>query len=123
MIARDSSAKKMLAIRFIRRGIYLTSTIVLVIGLVTGMTWAVAGEDKEIPRNIEEVAPLRNLLELVHEAYPGQVLEVELEREEHKNEDILVYQIKVLTEKGNVLKLEYDAINLELLKLKGRPGN
>ncbi len=123
MIARDSSAKKTLEIGLLRRGIYLTSAIALVIGLVTSMPLAMADEDEEIPDNIEGVAPLRSLLAQVHEAYPGRVLEVELEKEEYGKGDIWIYEIKLLTKKGSVLKLEYDAINLELLKLKGRPDN
>ena len=123
MIARDSSAKTMLERRLLRRRIYLTCAIALIIGLVAGVPWAVADEDEEIPSNMEGVAPLRSLLAQVHEAYPGQVLEVELEREEYGKGDIWVYEIKLLTEKGRVLKLEYDAINLELLKIKGRLEN
>jgi hypothetical protein len=123
MIARDSSAKTMLERRLLRRRIYLTCAIALIIGLVASVPWAVADEDEEIPSNMEGVAPLRSLLAQVHEAYPGQVLEVELEREEYGKGDIWVYEIKLLTEKGRVLKLEYDAINLELLKIKGRLEN
>ncbi|MCP4283260.1 MAG: hypothetical protein GY792_02235 [Gammaproteobacteria bacterium] len=69
------------------------------------------------------VAPMRSLLARVHTAYPGQVLEVELEREEYGNEGVWVYEVKLLTNRGNVLKLEYDAFDLELLKMKGRPEN
>ena len=123
MIARDSSAKTMLERRLLRRRIYLTCAIALIIGLVASVPWAVADEDEEIPSNMEGVAPLRSLLAQVHETYPGQVLEVELEREEYGKGDIWIYEIKLLTEKGRVLKLEYDAINLELLKIKGRLEN
>ena len=37
--------------------------------------------------------------------------------------NVWVYELKLLTEKGSVLKLEYDAVNLELLKIKGRLEN
>ena len=123
MITRDSSAKKMLERGLFHRGIYLTCAIGLIIGLVTSVPWAVADEDEETPSNMEGVAPLRSLLAQVHEAYPGQVLEVELEREDYGKGYIWVYEIKLLTAKGRVLKLEYDAINLELLKIKGRLEN
>ena len=121
MIVRDSSAKIMMKGRLsIRRGIYLTCVLALIVGLVTSLPWAVADEDEEIINDMEGVAPLRSLLAQVHEAYPGQVLEVELEREDYGKGDVWVYELKLLTEKGSVLKLEYDAVNLELLKLKGR---
>ena len=124
MVARDSSVKTMPAGGLlIRRGISLACVLALIVGLVTSLPWAVADEDEEIINDMEGVAPLRSLLAQVHEAYPGQVLEVELEREEYGKGDIWVYEIKLLTEKGRVLKLEYDAINLELLKIKGRLEN
>ncbi len=124
MIARDSSAKTTLLGGLPNRGgISLACVFALIAGLVTGVPWAVADEDEDFTNNMGGVAPLRSLLEQVHEAYPGQVLEVELEREEYGKGDVWVYEIKLLTKKGSVLKLEYDAINLELLKIKGRPEN
>ena len=124
MVARDSSAKTTLeGWLSVRRGIFLACVLALIVGLVASLPWAVANEDEEIINDMEGVAPLRSLLAQVHEAYPGQVLEVELEREEYGKGDIWVYEIKLLTEKGRVLKLEYDAINLELLKIKGRLEN
>jgi hypothetical protein len=124
MIARDSSAKTMLVGGLsVRRGISLACVLALMVGLVTSVPWTVADGDEEITNNIEGVAPLRSLLAQVHEAYPGQVLEVELERDDYGKGDVWVYELKLLTEKGRVLKLEYDAVNLELLKIKGRLEN
>lgn len=99
----------------------LACVLALLVGLVASVPWTLADEDEEIADTMEGVAPLRSLLAQVHEAYPGQVLEVELEREEYGKGDVWVYEVKLLTAKGNVLKLEYDAITLELLKLKGKP--
>jgi hypothetical protein len=124
MIARDSSPKTTLLGGLSNRGgISLACVFALIAGLVTGVPRAVADKDEDFTDNMEGVAPLRNLLEQVHEAYPGQVLEVELEREEYGKRDVWVYEVKLLTKKGSVLKLEYDAINLDLLKIKGRPEN
>lgn len=122
MVARVSSAKTALVGRqSVRRWISLAFVLALIVGLVASVPWAVADEDEEITNNREGLAPLRSLLAQVHEVYPGQVLEVELEREDYGKGDVWVYEVKLLTEKGSVLKLDYDAINLELLKLKGRP--
>jgi len=124
MIVRGSSAKTMLrGLLLVRRRIHLVYVFALLVGLGVSAPWAVADEDEEIISNLEGVAPLRSLLAQVHETYPGQILEVELEREEYGKGDILIYEVKLLTKKGSVLKLEYDAINLELLKIKGRPEN
>ncbi len=103
--------------------IILACLLVLIVGLVASSPRAVANEDESFTSSMKAVAPLRNLLADVHQAYPGQVLEVELEREDNGKKDIWVYEVKLLTEKGNVLKLEYDATNLELLKIKGKPEN
>jgi uncharacterized membrane protein YkoI len=104
-------------------GITLTCALVMIIGLVMVAPSAVADEVEEVSNNIDAVAPLRSLLVQVQENYPGQVLEVELEKEEYDKRKIWVYEIKLLTTNGNVLKLEYDAVNLELLKLKGKLDN
>lgn len=124
MIVRDSSAKTMrTGLLLVCRWIPLVCVFVLLVGLGVSSPWAVAEEDEENASNIEDVAPLRSLLAQLHETYPGQVLEVELEKEEYGKGDIWIYEIKLLTDKGSVLKLEYDAINLQLLKLKGRLEN
>jgi uncharacterized membrane protein YkoI len=67
-----------------------------------------------------EVVPLQEVLERVHESFDGRILKVELGREGHEKEKPWVYEIKVLTPHGRVLKLEYDARTAELLEVKGR---
>lgn len=63
-----------------------------------------------------EVLPLRQILERVEKSHPGQILEVELERE-HGG---WVYEIKLLCPDGAVTKLELDARNGNLLQQKTR---
>jgi len=124
MIALDRSTTATRVERpAIHGGISFTCVLALVVGLVTGAPWAVADEDEEIAGEMAAVAPMRSLLARVHAAYPGQVLEVELEREEYGDEGVWIYEVKLLTNRGSVLKLEYDAVDLELLKMKGRPEN
>jgi uncharacterized membrane protein YkoI len=77
-----------------------------------------AADGPDIPG--AEVAPLRELFARVRERFPGNVLEVELEQEEHGRQAGWVYEVKLLTADGHVLKLSYDAINLELIEVKGR---
>ncbi|HXK55770.1 MAG TPA: hypothetical protein PLZ16_03920 [Gammaproteobacteria bacterium] len=84
---------------------------------------AVADQDLANAAGMEEVVSMRSLLARVSESYPGRVLEVELEREEDGEEVSWVYEVKLLTDRGRVLKLEYDAVNLELLKIKGQSEN
>ncbi|GAP38774.1 PepSY domain-containing protein [Piscinibacter sakaiensis] len=66
------------------------------------------------------VLPLRTVLERLEREHPGQVLEVELEREDGR----WVYEIKLLQAGGRLVKLELDAATGELLRRRERtrPG-
>lgn len=63
-----------------------------------------------------EVRPLTEVLEQVNRSHPGQVLEVELEREGGR----WVYQIKLLQADRRVLRLEVDARDGQVLKQRGK---
>lgn len=52
-----------------------------------------------------EILPLPTILDKVAKAYPGQVLEVELDHEEGR----WIYEIKLLQSGGALLKLDVDA--------------
>lgn len=65
-----------------------------------------------------KIVPLRDVLARVESSFQGEVIEVELE--EKDGGDRLIYEIKLLTPQGNLLKLIYDAQTMELLKTKGR---
>ncbi|HLU77702.1 MAG TPA: PepSY domain-containing protein [Burkholderiales bacterium] len=63
-----------------------------------------------------EVMPLPRILDRVERDYPGRVLEVELERDDGR----WLYEIKLLQPDGRVLKLDVDAADARVLKVKGR---
>ena len=63
-----------------------------------------------------EVLPLRTIIERVERDYPGQVIEVELEREHGRWE----YDIKLLRSGGSLVKLRIDARDGRILGVKGR---
>ena len=60
-----------------------------------------------------QTRPLAEILETVHRDYPGEVIDVELEDDHHRgrtsNNVIVIYEIKVRTADGRILKLCYDA--------------
>jgi uncharacterized membrane protein YkoI len=73
-----------------------------------------------------EVLPLRTILERVEREYPGQVVDVELERE-HENEnksspERWVYKIKLLRTGGALVKLKVDARSGAVIGKKERSG-
>lgn len=79
---------------------------------------ALAGKDdhieaRELLRR-GEIVPLAQILEVVQKRVPGDVIEVELERED----GLWEYKVKVLTPTGRVRKLYLDARNAAVLKIK-----
>jgi len=80
--------------------------------LVLGSPVGMAGDDHERARQAleaGEVLPLRSILERVERDYPGQVVDVELEREHENRQGRWVYEIKVLRAGGALIKLKVDA--------------
>ncbi|MDO8606847.1 MAG: PepSY domain-containing protein [Phaeospirillum sp.] len=69
-------------------------------------------------RAVEEgrILPLKEILNRAETAYPGQLIEAELEDDDGP----LVYEIKMLTKDGRLMKLLYDAQTGELIKAKSR---
>jgi uncharacterized membrane protein YkoI len=68
-----------------------------------------------------EILPLKAILAHVEKAHPGQVMEVELERQEGR----WIYEIKLLRAGGSLTKLKVDARDatvLERRSLKGEPA-
>jgi uncharacterized membrane protein YkoI len=89
--------------------------ILLSTALTFGASLVLADDilDMQVPA---EAASLRDLLAVVHKTHQGRVLEVEMEREDVGGKEIWVYEVKLLTRKGKVYELVYNAITLELLK-------
>ena len=60
------------------------------------------------------------MLGVVEAQYHGDVLEVELDDERVNGVKIWIYEIKLLTPQGNVLKMDIDAKTMKILVVKGR---
>jgi uncharacterized membrane protein YkoI len=63
-----------------------------------------------------EIQPLASVLQRVAADHPGQVLGVELERDDGR----WIYEIKLLQAGGGLLKLEVDAASGQVLKARAR---
>ena len=66
-----------------------------------------------------EVLPLPKILQAVERDYPGQVIEVELER--HRQQ--WIYEIKMLRNHGALVKLKVEARDATIIAVKGRDGD
>lgn len=64
-----------------------------------------------------QVLPLQEVLEKVLRSHPGDVLEVELEREDGR----WVYELKILQSGGRLLRLDVDARTASVLGIRSRP--
>ena len=93
-----------------------------ILGLSTGLAAlpAQARDDHDHERarralQAGELLPLDEILKRVRKAQPGEVLEVELEREDGR----WVYEFKILPPSGRVFELKLDAATGALLRARG----
>ena len=94
-------------------------TAFLAAALIIGVAAPASASDHDRARRaVEEgrILPLKEILARAQGAYPGQVIEAELEDEG----GLVVYEIKILTTDGRVMKLYYNAATGELLKTRDR---
>jgi len=93
----------------------LSSLMLTMLG--TGVSCAADSPDHERARQAVEagdVLPLRTILDRVERDYPGQVMEVELEREKGE----WVYEVKLLRKGGALIKLKILARDGAILGFK-----
>jgi hypothetical protein len=87
----------------------------------TGVSYAADNSDHERARQAVEagdVLPLRTILDRVEGEYPGQGMEVELDREKGE----WVYEIKLLRKGGVLMKLKIQARDGTILGFKEKQG-
>lgn len=65
-----------------------------------------------------EALPLQEVLEKVQRSHPGELLEVELEREGGR----WIYELKLLQSGGSLLRLDVDAKTAAVLRSRQRPA-
>ena len=95
------------------------SPVLLACSFLVAPAWASDRDDHE--RALQavqsgQVLPLTTVLERLGREHPGQVLEVELERDAGQ----WIYEIKLLSADGQLLKLKLDAGTAAVLRMKVR---
>lgn len=99
------------------------AAVVLVLAMLAAGP-AAAGEDRRDHERARaavqsgQALPLATLLQQLQRSHPGEVLEVELERQGGR----WVYELKLLQPGGRLLKLELDAATGAVLKARARDG-
>lgn len=100
----------------------LTAFAMMVLAIPgAGVGYAADDTDHDRARQAVEagdVLPLRTILERVEHEYPGQVMEVELDREKGE----WVYEVKLLRKGGALMKLKILARDGTILGFKEKPG-
>ena len=97
----------------------LGAPLLLACSLFAAPAWSDSHSDHEQALQAVQsgqVLPLTTVLERLAREHPGQVLEVELERKA----DQWIYEIKMLTTDGQLMKLKLDAGTAEVLRMKVR---
>lgn len=92
-----------------------------IFGVIIGLAGFIppAYPDDDIPGYQQlktEVVPVEQLFQKVQREFEGIILELELEEEDLR----WIYEVKLLTPQGNVLKIDYDAKTMAVLKVKGQ---
>jgi uncharacterized membrane protein YkoI len=92
-----------------------------VVFLTAVLGWPLAHADSDHDRARDavqagQVLPLKTVLERLEREHPGQVLEVELERDDGR----WIYDVKLLQAGGRLVKLELDAASGAVLKRRDR---
>lgn len=99
--------------------------VVLMMGALGMLTAPALADEKDQDRARAamlrgEVEPLPKALSAVEKSFKGDVIEVELEEEDQFGiGPTLIYEIKLLTPEGKVLKLKVHAKTLEILDVDG----
>lgn len=97
----------------------LIAVLMLASPLVSADSTPAAGSEHEWARSAVragEILPLTRILERLEREFHGQVVEIELEREN----GLVVYAIELLTPNGHVIELYYDARSGVLVGVEGR---
>ena len=103
----------------------LTGVVLCAAALALGITSSLADEGDRRQREHDairealqrgEALPLVRILAIAQQAVPGDVIEVELERQ--GKQDVLVYEITILTASGRVREVKIDARTGAVLKIE-----
>lgn len=68
----------------------------------------------------KEVIPLSRAISLAEERYAGTVIEAEVKAGRPREKTPLVYELRLLTGAGYILKIRLDAMNGDFLEAEGR---
>lgn len=103
---------------------YMLAIIVMMSAVSAGAALVQADEADQVRAREAmlrgEVEPLTKALEVIEKNFQGDIIEVELEEEDKFGTGpTLIYEMKLLTPTGDVLKIKLHAKNLNILTVDG----
>lgn len=102
-----------------KQGTRLLAALLSSLVMLTGQVAASPPKDHDLARQAleaGEILPLRSVLERIERDYPGEVMEVELEREDGK----WAYEIKMIRRGGGIAKLKLNAKDASLIEIRDK---
>lgn len=93
----------------------LTRLTVGLLGLLILSAGSYADGDQENARRLVNegiILPLERIAESARRLHPGRILEVELEKKQGR----YLYEIEIITDRGEVWEMKFDAVTGEILK-------
>ncbi|MBR0568855.1 PepSY domain-containing protein [Azoarcus sp. L1K30] len=100
----------------------LSLVLAAVLAVPARPLWADDGHDHDRARRAleaGEVMPLRGIIERVEREQAGQIIEIELEQDDGRWQ----YELKLLRNDGNMLRVKVDARDGRVLSVRGRRGS
>ena len=103
-----------------RKSKYITLLSLLFVAFSTlaNVELEIEEDHDDVMRAVEQglVQPFSSLKSKVSEQLHGRIIRVELE----EDDDIWIYELKLIDPNNNIVKVEYDAQTLTILEIKGR---
>ncbi|MCQ1059124.1 PepSY domain-containing protein [Photobacterium sp. DNB23_23_1] len=101
-----------------RKNKYILSLLFLTSSALASVELEIDEDHDDVMRAVQQglVQPFSSLQSKVNEQLHGRIIRVELE----EDDDIWIYELKLIGPNNNIVRVEYDAQTLTILEIKGR---
>ncbi|PSU13161.1 hypothetical protein C9J03_06735 [Photobacterium gaetbulicola] len=98
--------------------IAILSLLFFAVSALASVELEIEEDHDDVMRAVQQglVQPFSSLQSKVDEQLHGRIIRVELE----EDDDIWIYELKLIDPNNNIVRVEYDAKTLTILEIKGR---